>query len=98
VSGPEIEMTVIRAVREQEDALDEQTGLMPRELIETFVVRVVARPQRLTLTLKTTSAPIEVPWNLPRKRDLSQMEHNPTEEDRRAPNLQLVQAVVHSHA
>ena len=26
------------------------------------------------------------------------MEHNPTEEDRRAPNLQLVQAVVHSHA
>jgi hypothetical protein len=58
---------------------------------------MVVRPKRITLTLKAASAPIELPWALLKKRNLSQIEQDPTKEDQRAPNPQLVQAIVHAH-
>ena len=77
--------------------MDQQIGLTTRQLIDEFVARVAVRSNQLTITLKTISAPIELPWTPLKKRDLAQIEQDPANEDRRAPNPQLVQALVHAH-
>lgn len=98
VSASEIEATILRAVRDRVGALDEHTGLTPRQLIDQFVERVVIRANRITITLKADSAPIELRWAVPQgKRDLAQIEQGPTRNDRRAPDPQLVQALVRAH-
>ena len=97
VSAREIETAVLRAVRDRVDALNEHTGLTSRQVIDQFVERVVVRANRIIITLKANSAPIEIPWAPTRKRDLAQIEHDPTRDDRRAPNPQLIQALVRAH-
>jgi len=97
ISATEIEKTVVRAVREHVNAMDQQIGLTTRQLIDEFVARVAVRSNQLTITLKTIAAPIELPWTPLKKRDLAQIEQDPANEDRRAPNPQLLQALVHAH-
>lgn len=97
VSATEIEPAVIRSVRDRVDALYEHTDLTSRQVIDQLVERVVVGPNRIIITLKANSAPIEISWAPTRKHDLAQIEDNPTRDDRRALDPQLVQALVRAH-
>lgn len=97
VPAREIEAIILKAVRNRVDVLDDQTEVTPRQLIDQFVDRAVVRIKRITVISKANSVPIEISWAPLRKRDLAQIEHDPTNEDRRAPNPQLIQALVRAH-
>ena len=97
LSATEIEGIVVRAVREHAQLVDLQTGVTPRQLIDQAVKRVVVGPKRITLTLKTNSLPIEIPWAPSKKKSQIRIEQNSLADHEPTPNLQLVQAVVRAH-
>ena len=97
VSATEIETTILRAVRNHINALDGQTGLTQRQVVDQFVKRVVVTANRIVVTLKSDSAPMEINWAPPRKCKLAQIEHDATKGDRRAPDAQLIQALARAH-
>ena len=97
VSATDIETAVLRAVRDQVNALDEQLALAPHEIVNQFVERVIVWANRISVTLKTDHAPIEITWAHASKHDRAQIEHDPINEDRCTPNPQLVRAIVRAH-
>jgi hypothetical protein len=97
LSATEIEGAVVRAVREHAQLVGEQSGVTQRQLIDQTVKRMVVGPERITLTLKANSSPIEIPWAPSKKKGQIQIEQNSPADHERTPNLQLIQAVVRAH-
>ena len=96
-SASEVEGKVVRAVRDLVDIADQRTEITPRQLIEQFVERVVLAPKRMIISCKGHSAPVEVAWNPPQKRELAQVVISSENRNQCVPNPQLVQAVIRAH-
>jgi DNA invertase Pin-like site-specific DNA recombinase len=70
VSAANLEATVLQALRQKFEGLDENNSLTPADLVDHKVARVVLDQKHVVITLKSagenSSEPIEVPWS-PRK-------------------------------
>jgi DNA invertase Pin-like site-specific DNA recombinase len=97
LSAAEIESTVVRAVREHAQPVGQQTGLTQRELINQFLEQVVVGSERITVTLKESALPIQLPWTPLKKKGSTYVENNSVGDHERPPNRQLIQAVVRAH-
>ena len=81
--------------------VDDGSSLTPQNIIDHNVSRIVVDSKNVTITLKPTadrtSSEIEIPWSMPNKRERPRIDRA-NEDAVRAPNPQLVQAVVRAHA
>jgi hypothetical protein len=91
----------LNALRHRVDGVEDDSPRTPQNIIDHNVSRIVIGSKNVTIMLKPTadSAPsaVEIPWSTPNKRGCPRIEGT-NEDTVRAPNPQLVQAIVRAHA
>jgi DNA invertase Pin-like site-specific DNA recombinase len=101
ISALDLDAAILKALRHRVDVIDDDSHLTPQDIIAHYVSRIVVGSKNVTVTFKpsadNTPAAIEIPWSTPTKRERSRIE-GANDDSARAPNPQLVQAVVRAHA
>ena len=100
VSAVELEADVLKALRQHIDVRNDDSLVTPKHLIDRHVARIVVGSTKAKITLKQTADGMPTVIDIPRSKP--QNYQRPYIEDgdeamARAPNPQLVQAVVRAH-
>ena len=97
ISAVDLEAAILKELRQHFVADDGEDLVAPKNLIHRNVTRVVVGSTKVKITLKSTAdgtpSEIEIPWSKPNNRERPRI-HEAYEAMARAPNPQLVQAVV----
>jgi hypothetical protein len=100
VSALDLDAAILRALRNRIDVAGDDSPLTPRKIIDHNVNRIVIGSKNVTIALKLTAdrtpTEIEIPWSIPNKHERPRIE-GASEDTIRAPNPQLVQAIVRAH-
>ena len=100
VSAVELEAAVLKVSRQHINLPDDDSLLKPQNLIDRSVSRIVVGSTKVKITLKSTTdgnpSAIEIPWSNTQNHQRPHIEDG-DEAMARAPNPQLVQAVVRAH-
>ncbi len=101
ITAEELERAVVEAVREQTGTLNDNSAVVPKNIIDKHVERIVLDSKTIAITLRAIedrpSTVIDIPRAAPVTRRQNQIERA-NEDPAPKPNPQLVQAVVRAHA
>jgi DNA invertase Pin-like site-specific DNA recombinase len=100
VSASTIEGAVLRALRQNIEVNAKAAPLLPHELIERYVERVVIETKRVVVTVmgsdERPSSSFNIPW-AEKIKDLARIEGDKPGQDLPQPSPQLIQSVVRAH-
>lgn len=100
IAASTVEGAVLQALRQRVEA-DDNVALLPHELIERHISRVVVEATRVLVSLKGSGEKppslFEIPWSVGKMKHLAQIENDGAGQASQRPNPQLVQAIVRAH-
>ena len=100
ISAVDLEAAILKVLRQHVDADDGEDLVAPKNIIHRNVTRVVVGSTNVKLTLRPTTddmpPEVDIPWSKPQNHQRPHIEDG-DEDMARAPNPQLVQAVVRAH-
>ena len=100
ITAEELENAVVEALREHTGPLNDNSSVVPKNIIENHVERIVLDSKSIRITLRLIedrpSATIEIPRAAPVTRRQNQIDRA-NEDSAPKPNPQMLQAVVRAH-
>lgn len=98
ISSSTIEGIVLRAVRQRVET-DENSALLPHELIERNVDRITIEEKRVLISLKRLGEePLEIPWTVQKSKNLPCIDNDDWAQAASGKSPQTVQAIARAHA